>query len=57
MIMVRALERNLTIADFEILTVGMIIDYIITYDNLNSSNENEDKESVVNANQESFNNF
>lgn len=31
--MLRAIERGLTLSDFENLTVGMIIDYIISYNN------------------------
>lgn len=29
--MVRALERGLTLADFEMMTLGMITGYIVTY--------------------------
>lgn len=32
-IMVRAIERGLSLLDFNDLTLGMIIDYIIAYDN------------------------
>jgi len=31
--MLRAIERGLTLRDFEDLTLGMILDYIITYNN------------------------
>jgi len=30
-IMLRSIERGLTLRDFEILTVGAIIDYIVAY--------------------------
>jgi|LFRM01.1.fsa_nt_gb hypothetical protein len=32
--MLKAFERGLTLRDFEIMTFGMIIDYIITYNNV-----------------------
>jgi hypothetical protein len=38
---VRALERGLSLSDFEHLTVGMIIDYIITFNNLCEGSEEE----------------
>lgn len=31
--MLRATERGLYLGDFEVMTIGMIIDYIITYNN------------------------
>ena len=33
LLMLRALERGLSLNDFENLTVGMILDYIIEYNN------------------------
>ncbi len=54
-IMVRALERGLSLRDFDILTVGMIIDYIVEYDNLLS--DEEDEEPVRMANQLDFDSF
>jgi len=56
MLMVRALERGLTLRDFEDLTVGMIIDYIITYNNLNV-NEDEEEDEVREAAQADFDAF
>lgn len=56
MLMVRALERGLTLRDFEDLTVGMIIDYIITYNNLNV-NEDEEEDEVREATQADFDAF
>lgn len=55
MLMVRALERGLTLRDFEDLTVGMIIDYIITYNNLNVNEDEEDE--VREATQADFDAF
>lgn len=55
MLMVRALERGLTLRDFEDLTVGMIIDYIITYNNLNANEDEEDE--VREATQADFDAF
>ena len=43
-LMVRALERGLTLSDFQEMTVGMIIDYITTYNNLNLSEEEKEDE-------------
>ncbi|RJX22323.1 MAG: hypothetical protein C4570_01365 [Ammonifex sp.] len=34
-VMLRSLERGLTLRDFEMLTVGMIIDYIVAYNDAN----------------------
>jgi len=42
--MVRALERGLTLTDFENMTAGMILDYIITYNNLNLDEEEKQDE-------------
>lgn len=52
--MVRALERGLTVADFEILTFGMLIDYIVTYNNVISSTNEEPMQSAA---QSDFNAF
>lgn len=43
MLMVRAIERGLSLYDFNEMTVGFIVGYITTYNNLNSS-ENDDEE-------------
>ena len=52
--MVSALARGLALADFEVMTVGMIIDYITTYNNLHfDGQEDEARE----ATQSDFNNF
>lgn len=39
--MLRALERGLTISDFEVLTLGMILDIIITYKNEQQGEQEE----------------
>ncbi len=56
MLMVRAIERGLNLHDFENMTIGMIIDYIITYNNLNIKGENEEDEARE-ATQEDFDKF
>lgn len=56
LIMVRALERGLSLRDFEILTVGMLLDYIVEYDNLNLSDE-QMKSAVIEAQQSHFDAF
>lgn len=55
-IMVRAIERGLTLQDFEELTTGGILDYIITYNNVNSTSEKEE-ETVREAGQTDFDRF
>jgi len=54
--MVRALERGLTLKDFQEMTIGMIIDYIITYNNLNLY-EKEKEDEVREATQADFDAF
>jgi len=54
--MVRALERGLTLSDFEIMTVGMIVGYMTTYNNLNLSDEGKEDE-VKEATQADFDAF
>ena len=54
--MVRALERGLTLSDFNEMTVGMIVGYITTYNNLNIKEESEE-EQVREATQEDFDKF
>ena len=48
--MLRALERGLTLADFEDLTLGMIIGFITTYNN-ERLGEDEREDSVRTATQ------
>ena len=54
--MLRALERGLTLRDFEDLTLGMIIGFITTYNN-ERLGEDEKEESVRKATQEDFDCF
>jgi len=51
--MVSALSRGLSLSDFENLTIGMIIDFIITHDNMHDDDEETEKE----AGQSDFDNF
>lgn len=51
--MVRALERGISLSDFNDLTIGMIIDYVITYNNLYNEKDDEVRE----ATQDDFDNF
>lgn len=44
--MVRALERGLKLSDFNDMTIGMIFDYIITYNNVNSENDDDEIEAA-----------
>ena len=48
--MLRAIERGLTLADFEDLTLGMIIGFITTYNN-ERLGEDEREDSVRTATQ------
>ena len=54
-IVVQALSRGLALADFEILTIGMIIDIIIEHDNL--SVDPDDDSATRIANQNDMNSF
>lgn len=54
--MLRALERGLTLRDFEDLTFGMILDFIITYNNERPSDDKKE-DSVREATQADFDRF
>lgn len=54
--MLRAIERGLTLRDFEDMTVGMITDFIITYNNEQDENK-EDEDEIRIADQSDFNRF
>ena len=56
LIMLRALERGLTLRDFEDLTLGMILDFIITFNNEQLADD-EKEDSVREATQEDFDRF
>lgn len=53
--MVRAIERGLSLKDFEILTIGMILDYIIEFDNLQP--QDDEPNSTKEATQRDFDAF
>ena len=55
-IMVSAFERGLTLRDFEYMTVGMILDFIVTYNNLKLADE-EDEGGIREATQSDFDNW
>ena len=60
MIISAALERGLTLADFQQLTMGQVVDYIITYNNMHEASEDSEKgqeEIVYEANQRDFDSF
>ena len=54
--MLRAIERGLSLRDFEDLTVGMIIGFITTYNN-ERMDQDEQEEKVRMANQADFDCF
>ena len=43
-IILRAVERGLSLSDFDEMTVGMIIDFIVTYNNENLTEEEKEEE-------------
>jgi hypothetical protein len=51
-----ALERGLILADFENLTFGMIMDYVITFNN-NHLKDDEKQDNTKTAIQADFDNF
>lgn len=58
MVIVRALERGITLRDWEVLTFGMILDIIITGNNMNmDEGEDEAGERVRKANQADMDRF
>jgi hypothetical protein len=54
--MLRALERGITLRDFEHLTLGMIIGFITTYNN-EHLDDNEKEDTVRTATQADFDRF
>ena len=54
--MLRAIERGLCLSDFEIMTPGMIIGYIITFNNEHLSDD-EKEDDVRMATQSDFDRF
>ena len=55
-LMIHALKRGLLIADFNELSIGMILDYIYRYDSLHEDRE-EVEENTKSAIQNDFNSF
>lgn len=49
--MLRAIQMGLSVADLELLTFGMLLDLITTW---NNNNSNEDEEEVREATQADF---
>jgi len=54
--MLRALERGITLRDFEHLTLGMILGYVVTYNN-EHLDDNEKEDTVRTATQADFDRF
>ena len=54
--MLRALERGLTLRDFEYLTLGMILGYVVTYNN-EHLDDNEEEDTVRQATQVDLDRF
>lgn len=60
--MTAAFERGMTSSDFEEMEIGAIVDYIITYNNLHfsgeeQSNNNSNKPVIRKATQEDWDRF
>jgi hypothetical protein len=55
MVMRAAIRRGLALSDFENMTVGMILDYLVTCSNLEQ--EDEEPEGPRQATQADFDNF
>ncbi len=53
--MLRAIERGLTLSDFNELTLGMILGYITTYNN--ERLDEDEEETVKKATQDDFDRF
>jgi hypothetical protein len=56
LVMLRAIERGLTLRDFEHLTLGMILGYVVTYNN-EHLDDNEKEDTVRTATQADFDRF
>lgn len=54
--MTGAITRGLTLKDFDSMTIGQIVDYCKTYNDLNKSSEERDKETKI-ASQKDFDRF
>ena len=51
LLIIRASERGITLSDFDNLTIGMIMDILITF---NNENYTEDEEDIRVATQQDF---
>ena len=56
-LMIHALKRGILIADFNVLSVGMILDYINQYDQICHTDNIVDKEFLQLAKQKDFDGF
>ncbi|HHX60617.1 MAG TPA: hypothetical protein GX707_07880 [Epulopiscium sp.] len=56
MLMTHAISRGLTLRDFNVLSIGMILDYITQYDGLRGD-KSKDEGILEQATQEHFNSF
>lgn len=56
LLIVRSLERGILLKDFEDLTMGQIMDIIVTFNNLNLDKD-EKEEEIREATQSDFDNF
>lgn len=54
--MTGAIMRGLTLKDFDNMTIGQIVDYCKTYNDLNKTPEERDKETKI-ASQKDFDRF
>lgn len=54
--MTGAITRGLTLKDFDSMTIGQIVDYCKTYNDLNKSADERDKETKI-ASQRDFDKF
>ena len=54
LLIIRASERGITLSDFDNLTIGMIMDILITF---NNENYTEDEEDIRVATQDDFDRF
>lgn len=58
MIMAAALQRGLSLNDFNDMSIGALVDYVITYNNAYTTNEDGKSKGIVRkATQEDIDNF
>ena len=51
------MERGFSLKDFEEMTIGFLIGCIVTYNNVNFENEENEEDETIIATQEDFDNF